>query len=107
MRVLIAFAMLGQGIIRAIDGLMFATSHLEFAPQWLWALAQIVCGGLLLLTHSDTMRHNLAGRVVASISCGLFVALAAAVYPTAATSAIVALLFAWVLFLEAGPSRGC
>ena len=61
-RDLIAIALLGQGLIRAIDGMMFATAYLAFAPQWVYALAQIVCGGLLLLTRSEAIRHGLAGR---------------------------------------------
>jgi hypothetical protein len=104
-RDLIGIALLGMGIIRAIDGMMFTTWNFMFAPPWLYALAQMVCGGLLLLTR--TARHDLPGRLVASVACGLCVVLAAASYEVAATSAFVALMFAWMLFLEAGPSREC
>jgi len=110
MRDLIAVALLGMGIIRAIDGLVFATLHFTFAPQWLWAVAQLVCGGLLLLTRTPPLRHDLAGRVVASVACGLCVAMAAGAYGVAATTTFVALVFAWVLFIEAGPgpaARDC
>jgi hypothetical protein len=104
-RDLIGISLLGMGIIRAIDGMMFTTWDLLYAPRWLYALAQIVCGGLLLVTRSS--RNALSGRVAASIGCGLCVVLAAASFEVAATSAFVALAFAWVLFLEAGPSRDC
>jgi hypothetical protein len=106
-RDLIGIALMGMGIIRAIDGLLFVTPELMFAPRWIYALAQIVCGGLLLLTRSQEMRHSVAGRLVASAGCGLCVVLAAASFQVAATSAFVALLYAWLLFLEAGPTREC
>lgn len=98
--------MLGQGIIRLIDGRLFVTVPLSFAPAWIYAIVQIVLGSGLLLTGGCYWRRSTAGRMIASIAAGFCAMLAVASYQQSATSAWGALVLTWVAILEAG-AREC
>lgn len=97
--------LLGQGIIRLIDGRVFRLGPLGFAPMWAYAVAQIVFGLAMLLTGGCRWRHTVTGRMIASTTAGLCVVLAAASYQTSAPSTWGALVLAWVCVLEAGASE--
>jgi hypothetical protein len=98
--------LLGQGIIRVIDGRFFNTVALEYAPASVYAIAQIVLGAGMLLTGSCRWRHTLTGRLIASLTAGFCAMLAVASYATSAPSAWGALVLCWVCVLEAG-AREC
>jgi len=98
--------LLGQGIIRVIDGRLFNILPLQYAPELVYAIAQIVLGAGMLLTGGCRWRHTLTGRFIASITAGFCAMLAVASYANSAPSAWGALVLCWVCILEAG-AREC
>lgn len=98
--------LLGQGIIRVIDGRLFATTSLLYAPPWSYAVVQVILGLALLLTGGCRWRHTMFGRLLASATAGFCFLLAVAAYPASATSAWGAIVLTWVCVLEAG-ARDC
>lgn len=98
--------LLGQGIIRMIDGRLFNTVPLEYAPSWIYALIQVILGAGILLTSSCRWRHTFTGRLIASITAGFCAMLVVASFEVSATSAWGALVLCWVCVLEAG-AREC
>lgn len=98
--------LLGQGTIRVIDGRLFNTLPLSYAPAWIYAIVQIILGGGMLLTGSCRWRHTMTGRLVASLTAGFCAMLAVASFGSSAPSAWGALVLCWVSVLEAG-AREC
>jgi hypothetical protein len=98
--------LVGQGVIRVIDGRVFNLLPLEYAPDWAYAIAQIILGAAILATGGCRWRHTVTGRVIASITAGFCVLLAVASLPNSAPSAWGALVLGWVCILEAG-AREC
>jgi hypothetical protein len=97
----------GMGLIRVIDGRLFVTPQLDYAPSWLWGGLEVIMGLVILGTRSCHFRGNKRGRLVASIACGYCVALAVAIFPTSANAAYVHLIIAYVMALEAQVVNEC
>jgi len=97
----VAWVMVGEGLIRFIDGALFTTPQLDYLPARLWGLVQVLLGALLLATRDQCRRVSLAGRVVASIGCGFLVAMAYTLFDVSAPSAFLHGSLAFILVLEA------
>ena len=104
-RELIAFVMGGEGLIRLIDGALFPTPTTDFLPSRIWGLFQMALGILLFATRGCRWRANISGRLVASLACGLCMAMAVALYPASAPSAFLHGSLAVILALEAQVSE--
>lgn len=107
MRDVCGVLLFGMGLIRVIDGRLFTTPHLDYAPSWLWGGIEVLIGILILGTRSYHWRGNKRGRLVASIACGYCVALAVAIFDTSANAAYVHLIIAYVMALEAQVVNEC
>jgi hypothetical protein len=101
MRDLCTGLVLGQGIIRTIDGNLFPTPQTDYAPSQVWGVVMIIIGVLLVSTRGCKLRSATCGRLVASAACGFCVAFAVAVYNSSAASAYVHLVIAYIMALEA------
>lgn len=100
-RDLIAFGMIGEGLIRFVDGALFPTPQMDYLPARTWGLLQFALGVLLVLTRDCRRRAGLSGRIAASVGCGFLVAMAYTLFETSAASAFVHGGAAFVLALEA------
>lgn len=101
LRDLCTVLVLGQGIIRTIDGNLFPTPQTDFATSQVWGVIAIILGVLLVSTRGCKLRAAKRGQLVASAVCGFCVAFAAAVYNSSAASAYVHLIIAYIMALEA------
>ena len=101
----IAWVMVGEGLIRLIDGALFPTPLMDFFPSRIWGFCQLALGILLFATRGCSRRVSVGGRLVASLACGLCVAMAVALYPASAASAFMHLSLAVIVALEAQVSE--
>ena len=106
-RFLIGFGMLGEGLIRFVDGALFPTPTMDYMPARFWGLIEAIFGLSLLLTLRPDRRCSKAGRIIASLACGYLVAMAATLYETSAPSAFVHVGAALVLAVEAQSHDEC
>ena len=106
-RFLIGFGMLGEGLIRFVDGALFPTPMMDYMPSRLWGLVEAIFGLFLLLTLRPARRCSKTGRIIASLACGFLVAMAAILYETSAPSAFIHAGAALVLAIEAQSHNEC
>ena len=85
----VAFVMVGEGLIRFIDGALFATPAMDYLPARIWGLFELLIGLLLFATRGCQARAGLRGRIIASIGCGFLVAMAYTLFSTSAASAVL------------------
>jgi hypothetical protein len=97
----VALLMIGEGLIRFIDGALFATPTMDYLPTRVWGLFSFVIGLLLWRSRCCERRVAISGRLVAAIGCGFLVAMASSLYGASAPSAFVHAGAAFVLALEA------
>lgn len=81
--ILILF-LVGQGIIRIIDGRLFTLPVLSLFPDDVFGHMQFLTGIALLLTRAR--RHDALGSTVAAITAGVFAMLVYASWQSAVTS---------------------
>lgn len=101
MRDMCGVMLLCMGLIRTIDGNLFATPQIDYAPAQIWGVIEIIIGVLVLATRSCQARPRLFSRLVASAACGFCLALAVAVYHSSAIAACIHLIIGYVMALEA------
>ena len=106
-RDMIAIGMIGEGLIRAINGLIFPTPVMDYLPTRLWGLLELLMGIALLATRRCERRSGLIGRIVASLGCGFLVAMAASLWQASAPSAFIHAGASFILALEAQVNDEC
>jgi hypothetical protein len=105
-RDVIGVILLGQGLIRLVDGVLFNVMLLGYAPAPVWGVAQVALGLALLVTGGCRWRHRTAGRAIASLTAGLLAAMGAAAFEISASTTWACLTMSYYCLLEAG-ARGC
>lgn len=100
-RDLIASVAIGQGVVRAIDGRLFAMLPTIYMDQLVYGLVQLVVGIWLISTRWSVLRSSGAGRMAAAMMSGVWVMLAIESWSRSGSSWIVAVIFAWVMAVEA------
>ena len=100
-RDLIAAVAIGQGVVRIVDGAVFAMLPTTYLDQLLYGVMQLVVGVWLLSTRWSALRPSGAGRLAAAMMAGVWVMLAVESWPRSGSSWIVAVIFAWVMAVEA------
>ena len=93
--------MLGQGLIRLIDGLLFVTTPTRLLDSDIYGVAQVIGGIWLLATRSSEARSSTSGKLAAALAVGVYCALAWDVMPRSATSGIPAIGVALAMLAEA------
>jgi hypothetical protein len=101
----VAWVMVGEGLIRLIDGALFPTPVMEVLPSRIWGLFELLLGIALFATRGRARRAGLSGQVAASLACGFCVAMAFALYQASVPSAFVHGSIAVILALEAQVSE--
>lgn len=90
-----------QGAVRLIDGLLFVVQPMVLAAESTYGVVSMLVGLWLLSTRWTELRASGSGRLAAAATAGLFVVLAADTLGRNATAGVPALLFAWVMAIEA------
>lgn len=101
-RDVIGMILLGQGLIRLIDGRLFAMTQLNFVQPPVWGIAQFLMGVALCATGTCRWRHTTGGRTIASLAAGLLTVMAVAAYHVSVPSTWTALVMAYYCLIEAG-----
>lgn len=98
MRDALGLALLVQGVIRVIDGRLFAVTHLRYGDNAMYGALMIGIGLWLLVTRWK--RSTWYGALGASLAGMFYLWLAVAVWQASATSGGQAIVYALALLLE-------
>lgn len=99
----VAVFLAGQGVIRLIDGRLFALTPLAMFSDTLYGHVQLITGVLLLVTRYR--RWKPIGGVMAAVAAGMCAVLAAAAYQTSVTSSWGALVLMTLMINESFAGR--
>lgn len=91
-------ALFVQGIIRLIDGRLFAVTHLRYGSNEMYGALMVIVGVWLIATRGR--RATWYGAMGATLAAAFYVWLAVAVWSTSATSGGAAIVYAGALFVE-------
>jgi len=92
-----AAVLIGQGVVRLVDGALFVVQPIRYGDPVLYALVLLGVGAALAATRTRRATNN--GAFAAAAASVLYIWLAVSVMT--ATSAVASLIYAWGMFVEA------
>ena len=100
-RDLIATVAISQGLVRIIDGRLFALTQVTYLDHLAYGILQLIVGLWLVSTRWSMLRPSGSGRMAAAMMAGTWTMLAVEAWGKSGTSWVSALIFAWAMAIEA------